>query len=94
LADVTTGRTCERKSWEDQLEKGAAYIGDRYYSKNYQLFGKLAKKGCACVLRLAEEATITILEPIEVTAADRQCCFGKDAGRELVGAGRVRGRKP
>jgi hypothetical protein len=91
LADVTTGRTCERKSWEDQLEKGAAYIGDRYYSKNYQLFGKLAKKGCACVLRLAEEATITILEPIEVTAADRQegvlrqawCVLGKGEAQSV-----------
>ena len=72
LADVTIGRVCERKSWADQWERGAGYVGDRYFSKNYQLFGKLSEKGCAYVLRLAEEATITVLEALEVSPADRQ----------------------
>ena len=72
LADVTIGRICERKSWEAQWERGAGYVGDRYFSKNYQLFGRLADKGCAYVLRLAEEATITVLEPLEVSPADRR----------------------
>ena len=70
LADVTIGRVCERKSWENQWERGAGYVGDRYFSKNYQLFGRLSEKGCAYVLRLAEEATITVLEAIEVSPAD------------------------
>lgn len=86
LADVTLGRVCERKSWEGQWEKGAGYVGDRYFSKNYQLFGKLQEKGCAFVLRLAEEATITIQEELEISPADRQegvvrqawCVLGKD----------------
>jgi hypothetical protein len=72
LAEVTIGRICERKSWEAQWERGAGYVGDRYFSKNYQLFGRLADKGCAYVLRLAEEATITVLEALEVSPADRQ----------------------
>ena len=72
LAEVTIGRICERKSWEAQWERGAGYVGDRYFSKNYQLFGRLSDKGCAYVLRLAEEATITVLEPLEVSQADRQ----------------------
>jgi hypothetical protein len=72
LADVTIGRICERKSWEGQWERGAGYVGDRYFSKNYRLFGRLAEKGCAYVLRLAEEATITVLEAIEVSSADRK----------------------
>jgi hypothetical protein len=72
LADVTIGRVCERKSWEQQWERGAGYVGDRYFSKNYQLFGRLSEKGCAYVLRLAEEATITVLEAIEVSPADRK----------------------
>jgi hypothetical protein len=72
LADVTIGRVCERKSWEQQWERGAGYVGDRYFSKNYQLFGRLSEKGCAYVLRLAEEATITVLEAIEVSSADRK----------------------
>jgi len=72
LAEVTIGRVCERKSWEQQWERGAGYVGDRYFSKNYQLFGRLSEKGCAYVLRLAEEATITVLEAIEVSPADRK----------------------
>ena len=72
LAEVTIGRICERKSWEAQWERGAGYVGDRYFSKNYQLFGRLADKGCAYVLRLAEEATITVLEALEVSPADRK----------------------
>jgi hypothetical protein len=72
LADVTIGRVCERKSWEDQWERGAGYVGDRYFSKNYRLFGRLSEKGCAYVLRLAEEATITVLEAIEMSPADRK----------------------
>ena len=72
LAEVTIGRVCERKSWEQQWERGAGYVGDRYFSKNYQLFGRLSEKGCAYVLRLAEEATITVLEAIEVSSADRK----------------------
>lgn len=91
LADITIGKTCERKSWEDQLEAGAAYVGDRYYSKNYKLFGKLIERGCAFLLRIAEEATITILEEIAVTEADRQegvvrqawCLLGKGESQSV-----------
>jgi len=72
LAEMTIGRVCERKSWEQQWERGAGYVGDRYFSKNYQLFGRLSEKGCVYVLRLAEEATITVLEAIEVSPADRK----------------------
>jgi len=86
LADVTVGRVCERKSWEEQWERGAGYVGDRYFSKNYKLLGKLDEQGCAYVLRLAEEATITVLEKMEFSAADRKegvvrqawCHLGKD----------------
>jgi hypothetical protein len=94
LADVTVGRVCERKSWEEQWERGAGYVGDRYFSKNYKLFGKLSEQGCAYVLRLAEEATITVLETIAVSPADGQegvvrqawCQIGKDE----FASGRVR----
>lgn len=86
LADVTIGKVCERHSWEEQWESGAGYIGDRYFSKNYKLFGKLSEKGCTYVLRLAEEATITVQEEIAVSPADRAegvvrqawCLLGKE----------------
>lgn len=71
LAQITPGRVCERKSWEEQWEKGAGYIGDRYFGKNFQLFGKLQRQGCHFVVRLIEEATINVEEAIAVRPEDR-----------------------
>lgn len=70
-AQVTPGRICERKSWQEQWQAGAGYIGDRYFSKNFSLFGPLEQAGCSYVLRLAEEATINVEKPIALSAADR-----------------------
>jgi hypothetical protein len=72
LADVTPGRVCERKSWQGQWERGAGYIGDRYFGKNFQLFGQLERRGCAYVIRMVEEATINVLEEIPVSEGDRR----------------------
>jgi hypothetical protein len=71
-ADITIGKGCERKSWQSQWEAGAGYVGDRYYSENFKLFALLAKKGCAYVLRLNENATITVEEELPVSEADRK----------------------
>jgi hypothetical protein len=71
-ADITTGKSCERKSWQSQWEAGAGYVGDRYYSENFKLFWLLNKKGCAYVLRLNENATITVEEELALSEADRQ----------------------
>lgn len=71
LAQITPGRVCERKSWQEQWEEGAGYIGDRYFSKNFQLFGQLERHHCHYVLRLIEEATINVLEEIAVSPEDR-----------------------
>lgn len=69
---VTEARVCERKSWREQWEPGAGYVGDRYFGKNFQLFGALAQKGCAYVIRLIEEATINVEEELPVSEADRK----------------------
>lgn len=71
-ADITIGKMCERKSWQSQWVAGAGYVGDRYYSENFKLFGLLDKKGCAYVLRLIESATITVEEELTLTEADRK----------------------
>jgi hypothetical protein len=71
LAQITPGQVCERKSWEEQWEKGAGYIGDRYFGKNFQIFGKLERQGCNYVVRLIEEATINVLEELPVSPEDR-----------------------
>ena len=56
---VRRGRDCERAVWEEQLEPGAGYVGDRYFGENYQLFGRLEQQGCAYVIRLLDQAIIT-----------------------------------
>ena len=68
---VRRGRDCERAVWEEQLEPGAGYVGDRYFGENYQLFGRLEQQGCAYVIRLLDQAIINVEEELPVTEADR-----------------------
>ena len=82
LAQVTPGKTCERKSWRSQWEKGAAYVGDRYFGEDYQCLRDLAQAGCAYIVRLRDEAQVHVLEEQTLSAADRA------AG--VIGAARVR----
>jgi hypothetical protein len=69
---ITEGRVCERKSWKEQWERGAGYVGDRYFGKDFGLFGRLDKKHCAYVIRLIEEATINVEQELPVSEADRR----------------------
>lgn len=70
-ATLRPGRQCERAVWEEQLEAGAGYIGDRYFGENYKLFWKLNHKGCAFVIRLLEsKAVIQVEEELPLTKAD------------------------
>ena len=55
-AQITPGKTCERKAWKADWEKGAAYVGDRYFAEDYRLLGQLSDHGCRYVLRLRDEA--------------------------------------
>jgi hypothetical protein len=83
LAQITPGRVCERKSWQEQWEKGAGYVGDRYFGKNFQIFGQLQRKGCNYVIRLIEEATITVLEDLTLSEQDRQAGVVRQAWATL-----------
>ena len=71
VAQVTNGKTCERKSWKSQWEPGAAYVGDRYYAEDYQCLKDLAGRGCAYIVRLRDEAVVTVLEELPLSPADR-----------------------
>jgi DDE family transposase len=82
-AQVTPGKHCERKVWKENWKSGAGYVGDRYFGKNFQLFGQLQNKGCSYVIRVMEEATINIIELIPLTAADRQAGVVKQAWATL-----------
>lgn len=68
---VTPGKTCERKVWREQLEPGAAYVGDRYFAEDYQMFARLQKAGCHFVLRLRDEAVINVQAENPLTPQDR-----------------------
>ena len=83
---VTPARVCERKSWREQWQRGAGYVGDRYFGKNFQLFGALEKKGCAYVIRLIEEATINVEEELPVTEVDRKAGVVRQAWGTLGNA--------
>lgn len=68
---VTPGKTCERQTWKEQWEKGAAYVGDRYYGENYRLLEELDQAGCSYVVRLREQAIIRVVEELPLTPEDR-----------------------
>ena len=89
-AAVRAGRVCERAVWEEQLEAGAAYIADRYFGENYKLFYKLARKGCAFVIRLLDNAVIHIEEELPVSPAEAQTGVVRQAWAHLGGQARYR----
>jgi hypothetical protein len=76
---VTPGQVCERKVLRQQLEPGATYVGDRYFTGDYQLFADLEKKGCRFVLRLCDAAVVTAEEERNLTSADRTAKISSDA---------------
>ena len=46
VARVSAGQLCERKAWKQSWQRGAAYVGDRYYGEDYRLFEELTAHGC------------------------------------------------
>lgn len=82
-AQVTHGKVCERKTWKAQWERGAAYVGDRYYAEDYQCLRDLDAMDCAYIVRLRDEAVVTVLEELPVTAADRATGVTRQARVQL-----------
>jgi hypothetical protein len=71
-ATVRRGKDCERAVWHERWQQGDAYVGDRYYGEDYQLLEELAQAFCAYVLRLREQAAITVEEELPLSEADRR----------------------
>lgn len=69
-ARVTPGKTCERKAWKSQWQKGAAYVGDRYYSGDYGLLRELDKSGGRYIVRLRDCAKLEIIEELDCSQTD------------------------
>ena len=89
-ARITAGRVCERKAWRGQWEKGAAYVGDRYYSEDHGIFGELEKKGCRYVLRLREESSLHVEEELAVSAAEAAAGVVRQAWARLGASARTK----
>ena len=70
-AQITVGKVCERKAWQEDWRAGAAYVGDRYFGEDYKLFGQLNQRGCRYIVRLRDEAVMKGEEELPVSQADR-----------------------
>ena len=82
-ATVRRGKDCERAVWHERWQKGDAYVGDRYYGEDYQLLEELAQAFCAYVLRLREQAVITVEEELPLSEADRDAGVVRQAWARL-----------
>jgi hypothetical protein len=71
-AQVTTGKTCERKAWQQVWAAGAAYVGDRYYGENHRLLGQLDKAACRYVLRLRDESLVNEEQELPLSQSDME----------------------
>lgn len=80
---TSPGKVCERKVWREVWERGAGYVGDRYFAEGYALLGELAAQGCRYVLRLRDEALLTVTEELPVTATDRAARIQRQAWAQL-----------
>ena len=92
-AVITPGKGCERATWRTQWQRGDAYIGDRYYGEDYHLFGELEDAGVAFVVRLRDDAVISVEEERPLSEADRQAQVIRSAWVRLGCKARYRSRR-
>ena len=69
---ISTAKLCERKALEKMSEPGEFYVGDRNYGRDYQFLNRLGLAGCSYVIRLCEQAVITVIEELPLSADDRK----------------------
>ena len=55
-AKLTPARVCERAAWEQMARPGDLYIGDRYFSYDYQKLARLQQQGSDFIVRLRLDA--------------------------------------
>lgn len=65
-------KRCERLEWEQMVQKGEFYVGDRNYGEDYRLLGRLDRQGCAYAVRLRSDAQWVVQEELALTQADQQ----------------------
>lgn len=68
---ISPAKLCERKALEKMLKSGEFYIGDRNYSRDYKLLGRMTELGCGFLFRLCEQAIVQVHEELELSEEDR-----------------------
>jgi hypothetical protein len=83
LPVVAPGKTCERKLWRKQWQRGDFYVADRYYAEDYGIFDELAQAGCSYIIRLRDEAVVNWEEDLPLSQADRAAGVVRDGWARL-----------
>lgn len=85
---IGTARVCERKAFKTMVEPGDFYVGDRNYGRDYKLLAQLVEADCGFVIRICEQASITVREELPLTEEDRQAGVVSDQIVRLGAAAR------
>jgi hypothetical protein len=68
---VTHGNSCEAQALREMLLPSQTNVGDRYYGKDYQLFGEIDQAGAFFVFRINDSAVINTEQELAVSPAER-----------------------
>jgi hypothetical protein len=68
---VTEGRRCERKALAEMIREGEFYVGDRYYGRDYKWLKALDEAECGYIIRLCENASLTVNENLPLEQEDK-----------------------
>jgi hypothetical protein len=71
-AQMTAGSRCERKTWEEDLQEGYAYIGDRYFGEDYSVLSRVEARHCSYVVRLRETCSVEVDQELPIGEEDRK----------------------
>jgi hypothetical protein len=68
---VTQGKSCETQALRQMLLPGQTNVADRYYGKDYQLFGEIDRAKAFFVFRISESAVIHTEQELALSPAER-----------------------
>lgn len=90
VAAMRPGQVCERAVWRSHWRRNQAYVGDRYFGIDYKAFAQLQAHNCVYVIRLLEQAVVTVEEELPLLEEDRQAGVQRQAWVRLGGQPRYR----
>ena len=71
-AELTPAKVCEREAWERMAQPGELYIGDRYFSYDYQKLARLQHRGVDFLVRLRLDAQWVVETEEALSTADQR----------------------